>query len=231
MTPRQKLLLGLGLTGAVAAVFFWRRKQVTEEVLGVASKIQAAAADVVRTLLGVTDSAKWAASLYGVISRELPQLSPKARVLMVAHAAYESGWGQKAAAARGSNNIWNLTAGSAWTGQIDFQPDADLSYNVSECSRLGRPVTTQSNGKPACRIDQRWRKYPSVNEAVRDYWSFLGPQQNGGRYIKARAALEAGDTVGFARELAAVGYYTLPSAEYAKKLGEVVESVQRRLLV
>ena len=217
----QKLILGLGGAGLLFAVL--NRKAIV-------TNVTAAATGVVDTLLGVKDAAVWAQKLNGVIMKELPQLSAKARTIIIAHAAYESGWGQKAAAARGTNNIFNITAGSQWKGPIDVNVNGDLSFGVAECQRLGRPMTMQSNGKPACKIDQKWRKYASVNEAIRDYWSFLG-EQNGGRYLPARNALVAGDVPMFGQMLFTAGYFTLPPAEYVASMTKVVATAARFLAV
>ena len=184
---------------------------------------------MVDTLLGVTDQAVWATKLYLVIKDELPQTTPEGRILMVGHAAYESGWGQKAAAAKGTNNLWNITAGSAWKGRTYLHVNGDLSTKVTECARLGRPMDQMVAGQPACRIDQAWRAYATVNEAIRDYWAFLGPDQNGGRYYAARQALERGDAVDFAKKLYAAGYYTLSPDTYSAQMLAMVDSVKKRL--
>lgn len=215
--PRtQQLLLGAG--GAVLVLLFWKRKA-----------IMTASTEVVETLLGVKDAAVWAQKLYGVIGTELPQLSTQSKALIIAHAAYESGWGQKAAAAKGTNNIFNITAGSSWRGDTYVHIGGDLSFNQAECARLKRIMELQPNGKMACRIDQVWRKYPTVNAAVRDYWDFLGPRQNQGRYVPARQALEAGDIPTFGQRLFAAGYFTLPAADYIASMTKVVSTVGKFL--
>jgi flagellum-specific peptidoglycan hydrolase FlgJ len=84
-------------------------------------------------------------------------------------------------------------------------------------------------GRSYCKIDQLWRKYATLNEAVRDYWDFLGPNQNRGRYLVARTALEAGDATAFVRELKKAGYYTADQTEYTTAINNLVSSVNRRL--
>lgn len=182
----------------------------------------------IASLWGIADNAEWAYKLYLVISGELPHLSIVGRITMVAHAAYESGWGRVAKPAQ-YNNLWNLTAGNWWISQgrpTFVQANADLSFNASECAKKNRPMTMQSNGQMACRIDQVWRTYDSVNAAVKDYWEFLGPLQNGGRYVNARAELEQGDPVGFSKALYAAGYYTLPESQYTNNLVAIVNKVR-----
>lgn len=169
----------------------------------------------------------WAKRLYDVISSELPQLPVRSRLIMVAHAAYESGWGARPSTEL-TNNLYNVTAGSWWLGK-NFptyrQVNGDLSYAKADCDRQGRPMTVQPNGKLACKVDQIWRKYATVNDCIKDYWDFLGPNQNGGRYASARAALEAGDIATFGQRLYAAGYFTLPPDEYIKTLTSVVNTV------
>lgn len=215
--PQHKKWLWGGIAGAALLVALWKRKELSAMATG-----------AVKTLYGVTDSAKWAVSLYGVISQELPQLSVSGKLLMIAHGAQESGWGQKAAAARGTNNIWNITAGSQWKGPVDVQTLGDLSYDVNECEKKGLVMVRQKDGGLACRITQTWRKYATVNEAVRDYWDFLG-NQNARKFLPARNALERGNAVDFAAALGAAKYYTLPVAQYTSGLLAVVDSVKKRL--
>lgn len=160
----------------------------------------------------LTDRVIWARAMWAAIGAELPQLSTEAKVLILAHATYESGWGTARAAKRG-NNVFNITAGSAWTGAAWDDASGDTEYDA------------QGNLKPG-RIDQRWRIYDSLRHAVRDYWTFLGPNANRGRYVKARAALENGNVGTFATELYAAGYFTLPASKYATQLGAVVASVR-----
>lgn len=139
-------------------------------------------------------ASEWLQDMRAAVAEELPQLGAAARALVVAHAAYESGFGRGRAAVRGFN-VFNITAGSAWTGAswVDVGGDTDGEGN---------------------RITQTWRAYPSLRAAVADYWSFLGPTQNRGRYLSARSALQAGDLEGFARALSAAGYFTLQVDRY-----------------
>lgn len=159
----------------------------------------------------VTARVRWLRDLWAALGTELPQLSTEARVLALAHATMESGWGVTRQA-REAYNVWNLTAGSAWRGPT--MAGGDTEYDA------------QGNVRP---ITQAWRVYGSMGAAVRDYWAFLGPTANRGRYVAARAALERGDAVAFAQELYRAGYYTLPPARYAEQLGAVVRSVSAAL--
>lgn len=160
----------------------------------------------------VADSLSWTARLWAAIGRVLPQLSTQSRVIILAHAAYESGWGVKGRAAIKGNNVFNITAGSAWTGPKWEDVGGDLEYDAQGSAR---------------RITQVWRIYPNLDAAVADYWQFLGPNANRGRYTKARSALERGDVAVFVNELHAAGYFTLPPAQYLTQL----QGVMRRALV
>ena len=210
-------LLPIAIGAGILALYL-NRKAITE-----------AGGYLVSTLTGIVDHTLWAKRLYDVIGAELPQLSVSAKATMVAHAAYESGWGQATTAARTANNLFNLTAGSAWRGPVFVQANADLSYNLTECAKKGRTPTQQANGKMACRIDQTWRSYPSINAAVRDYWDFLGPNQNSGRYISARLALENGNVADFGQRLYTAGYFTLPPNEYIATLTSIVGTIKRMI--
>jgi flagellum-specific peptidoglycan hydrolase FlgJ len=154
--------------------------------------------------------AAWLLTLRDAVAKELPQLKDSARALLLAHAALESGWG-RAKAWRHGYNFGNITAGKAWKGAKWTDVDGD----------------TDAKGNP---ITQVWRAYSSLESAVADYWNFLGPDQNRGRYVKARACLEDADAINFARELHKAGYYELAEVEYARRLGSVLQIVLKELL-
>lgn len=153
-----------------------------------------------------TDRGAWVREVRDALALEVPSLTSDARALAVAHAALESGWGTARAARRGFN-IWNITAGSAWGGDswVDVGGDTDGAGN---------------------RITQAWRIYASLQDAARDYWSFLGPAQNRGRYVAARAALAWADLPRLCTELYAAGYFTLAPATYTARLTAVRADVR-----
>jgi flagellum-specific peptidoglycan hydrolase FlgJ len=160
--------------------------------------------------LAVMSRAEFAGALEMASALTVPNLSKPARDLLVAHGAFESGFGT-ARAAKAGFNVFNLTAGSAWDGERWTDVGGDTEYDA------------QGNVR---RIDQVWRKYASLDAAVADYWSFLGPSQNRGRYVAARARLSAGDVSGFCRELYAAGYFTLPAATYTARMNGVLLEVR-----
>jgi flagellum-specific peptidoglycan hydrolase FlgJ len=153
--------------------------------------------------------AAWLLTMEAAVEKELPQLKPSARALLLAHAALESGWGGARAWRRGFN-FGNITAGKAWQGAKWTDVGGDVDGK-------GNPIT------------QVWRAYSTVEDAIADYWDFLGPNQNRGRYVKARACLEQGDAINFALELHKAGYYELAAPEYARRLGVVLQIVLKEL--
>lgn len=155
------------------------------------------------------ERANWCLRIHGEVFETLPFLSGTATNLVVAHCALESGYGSARAAVRG-HNLANLTAGAYWLGPkwTDVGGDTDGEGN---------------------RITQVWRIYGSVTEGLVDYWRFLGPAANVGRYSAARDALERGQCETFARLLGKAGYYGLAPDEYARRLVAVLAAVTTHL--
>ena len=154
----------------------------------------------------------------------LPPLSVQTRALIIAHAAYESGWGI-AKAARVGFNFWNLTAGSLWKGEVVMGNDTEYEA-----------------GKSAAKaIVQRFRKYGSPVGAVIDYVKFLSTP----RYADGKAKLMKGDST-FVVDIGLYkygpdgkpmlawqgltspkgGFYTLPIERYAKEFELVLAEVK-----
>lgn len=172
-------------------------------------------------LRGFRDKQAWARAFFDAVGRTLPHLSREARLLVLAHAGFESGWGQGRAARKG-NNVFNVTAGSGWTGETWTDVNGDKAYNKATCEAQGRPMTLQPNGLMACVVDQVWRIYPGVEGAIEDYWRLLGS-----RYPLARAALEAVDIPTFSLRLREKGYYQAPLVEYSDTLAAVYKTATR----
>lgn len=154
---------------------------------------------------------QWVRYVFDEVTSVLPTLSVKARMLIVAHAAFESGYGQLSSAMKkGSNNLFNLTAGSSWLGPTVAGGDSNAA---------GQPIT------------QQWRVYPTYRASILDYWNFLGPNQNRGRYVAARNALQLGDVTQFAQQLYLAGYYELSPTLYASRLDGTFSAVSKLLTV
>lgn len=126
--------------------------------------------------------------------------------LVAAHAALESGWGQRPLLNGGgatSNNLFGIKAGSRWNGAVS---DAATTEYVN-----GEPIKTR----------ERFRAYPDAASAFQDYAQML---LNNPRY---RGVLNTGnDAQAFARGLAKGGYATDPG--YATKLERLATSLMRR---
>lgn len=122
---------------------------------------------------------------------------------VMAHAALESGWGQRpvrSAQGDDSLNLFGIKAGSSWQG-----------------ARTAAWTTEFEAGQPIAQT-QDFRQYTGLDETFADYVQLL---ERSPRY---RAALHTGDDVqAFAQGLAAGGYATDP--QYAQKLLRVSQSI------
>jgi flagellar protein FlgJ len=126
--------------------------------------------------------------------------------IVAAHAALESGWGQRpvrTAHGGDSNNLFGIKASGQWQGDV------------------AASTTTEYEHGAAVKRVERFRSYPDQAAAFRDYADLLTDNP---RY---QAALNAGsDARAFARGLAAGGYATDPS--YAEKLAGLAAKISRR---
>jgi len=129
--------------------------------------------------------------------------------IIAAHAALESGWGQRPlrqGSGADTNNLFGIKAGGKWQGDVT---DA-LTTEYADGS--GSPM----------KKTERFRSYPDQASAFRDYAQVLIDNP---RY---RAALHTGsDAHAFAQGLARGGYATDPN--YASKLGQLATRLQRTL--
>jgi hypothetical protein len=226
--PRVRPIFWWLLGGAVV-MFILAKKRADEEEVRSVESVEETAKDVIAQIEAGTARGDVVNQLYRAISAELPTLPRTSKLLMIAQAITESGWA-KGRAALNANNWWNITSGSAWTGDVFVDVNGDRSYTASNCKRVGRPMSFKdSKGRAYCKIDQKWRKYPTINDAVRDYWAFLGPNQNRGRYVTARGLLESGNVEGFVRELRKAGYYDAPVETYLRLVTSIVSSLPKYL--
>ena len=124
--------------------------------------------------------------------------------IVSAHAALESGWGQRplrTSTGESSHNLFGIKAGSKWDGA------------VNESS------TTEYIGGAAIKTRERFRSYPDAGSAFRDYAQMLSENP---RY---KSALGVGnDARAFAQGLAKGGYATDPA--YAAKLTRLATKLQ-----
>ena len=137
-------------------------------------------------------------------ARQAAQRLGVAPELVQAHAALESGWGQRplrTADGASSHNLFGIKAGAGWEGAA------------------GESTTTEYVNGAALKTRERFRAYPDAASAFQDYARVLTDNP---RY---RAALNTGnDTQAFAQGLARGGYATDPG--YAAKLARIAAGLQ-----
>ncbi len=119
--------------------------------------------------------------------------------LVSAHAALESGWGQRPLK---DHNLFGIKAGSNWDGAVSDS------------------ATTEYVGGAAIKTRERFRAYPDAGSAFRDYAQMLidNPRYKGALGV-------GGDARAFAQGLARGGYATDPG--YAAKLERLATKLQR----
>nr|WP_091667931.1 glucosaminidase domain-containing protein [Massilia sp. PDC64] len=124
--------------------------------------------------------------------------------LVSAHAALESGWGQRPlrnADGSSSFNLFGIKAGASWHGDV------------------AHSATTEYVGGAAIKTSAKFRAYPDQASAFRDYAQMLIDNP------RFRGALGAGnDAQAFAAGLAKGGYATDPA--YAAKLSRLAGKLQ-----
>ena len=137
-------------------------------------------------------------------ARQAAQQLGVAPELVQAHAALESGWGQRPLRVEGgasSHNLFGIKAGPRWNGAT------------------GDSTTTEYVNGAALTTRERFRAYPDAASAFQDYARVL---LDNPRY---RAALNTGnDAQAFAQGLARGGYATDP--DYASKLARIAGKLQ-----
>lgn len=153
-------------------------------------------ADTKQFVAGLLPAAQSAATQLGV--------SP---AILVAHAALESGWGQRPllnADGSNSHNLFGIKAGTDWHGATT------------------RVLTTEVQGGVAQKQMATFRSYHSYQEAFADYARLL---QSTPRY---QQVLNQGDSMqDFAQGLQRGGYATDPG--YANKLMDVMSSLRQSM--
>ena len=127
--------------------------------------------------------------------------------IVAAHAALESGWGQRPLRQgtwSDTNNLFGIKAGGKWQGEV--------ASNLT--------TEYEAGSGTALKKTERFRSYPDQASAFRDYAQVL---LDNPRY---RAALNTGADAGaFAQGLARGGYATDPN--YAAKLTQLATRLQR----
>lgn len=137
-------------------------------------------------------------------AREAGEMLGVAPELVSAHAALESGWGQRPLMTQGgasANNLFGMKAGEGWDGAVAESATTEYVHGV------------------AVRTSDRFRAYPDQASAFRDYAQLLlaNPRFHGA--LGAR-----NDARAFAEALAKSGYATDP--HYAAKLQSVAARIE-----
>jgi len=137
-------------------------------------------------------------------AREAAEKLGVAPELVSAHAALESGWGQRPLRnpdGSSTHNLFGIKAGTGWHGGV------------------AESATTEYVGGAALKTSARFRTYPDQASAFRDYAQMLIDNP------RFRGALGTGnDAQAFAAGLAKGGYATDPS--YAAKLTRLAGKLQ-----
>jgi flagellar protein FlgJ len=138
------------------------------------------------------------------LAREAGEMLGVAPELVAAHAALESGWGQrplKGADGAATHNLFGVKAGQGWNGAVSASSTTEYVHGA------------------ALKTNAAFRAYPDQASAFRDYAQLL---LNNPRF---QGALGAGsDARAFARGLASGGYATDPA--YAAKLESVAAKLR-----
>lgn len=138
------------------------------------------------------------------MAREAGQRLGVAPEVITAHAALESGWGQRPLRhpdGTDTHNLFGIKAGGAWSGDVASAATTEYENGVAQ------PRT------------ERFRSYPDTVSAFRDFSKLLlsNPRYHG--------ALNAGiDVQAYGQGLVRGGYATDPA--YADKLARVVARLQ-----
>jgi flagellar protein FlgJ len=171
------------------------------------SVAQARASQAANAIIGDSDSLDHQQAFLESIAPWAKEAADKLGVapeLVSAHAALESGWGQrplKNGDGSSSNNLFGIKAGSGWHGDV------------------AESATTEYVGGAALKTSAKFRSYPDQASAFRDYARMLTDNP------RFKGALGAGsDAHAFANALAKGGYATDPA--YAAKLSRLAGKLQ-----
>lgn len=210
----------LGFAGAGVSTYFSLR------AAGIVGELPRASGGglLVDTLTMTSTKEDFVRAIMSAAARVRPSLSQKARGLLAAWAAHESGWG-KTRQAKLANNLWNISKGS-WSGPT--LPGGDTEY--TEGSKEVKVIT------------QEWRRYATLDAAVADLFTLLENSRYT-NYREAVGALQAGDetfvtrlgvfelgpdkvTVRVETRPNTAGFYTAPRTEYQRSISKLWVEVQ-----
>ena len=218
--PKKTIYWTLGGLATLVVWARWKRRGEAPPNETLFDSVKEAVRETKDEIRVLVDRGAWTRRMYQAISESLPPLPAQSKLVIIAHAVTESGWASQSRAVKNGYNYWNITAGSSWTGPVYVDVNGDKSYQKTACKSLGRPMDFKdSKGRAYCKIDQKWRSWPSLEAAVRGYWDFMG-----GRYIAAREALIAGDIPTFVTKLAEKGYFDpAVKGEYLTNMQSIIK--------
>lgn len=148
--------------------------------------------------------AEFVAKVWPFVKNKLADEDRKVQLAVLAHAAYETGWGKARAYVYG-NNLFNITR--LTTDPRPVIMASDLEYSTKDSAPK--------------KITQRFAAYDTLGDSLEHYWQFIGRT----RYEQAIPCLRAGDLPGFISALSKGRYFTLPLADYLSTYLKMVQSV------
>lgn len=214
-------LLGLGALGGTTFVIL-KASGVLEVSRGEGDSF------IMDTFTMTTTKKQFVASVMDAARQADPSLSREPLIMLAAWAAYESGWGKTPQAQR-AFNVFNLTAGSSWPAEMTMD-GTDTEYTPGQ--------------QGAKKITQKWRKYASLADQLRDLLGNFLVNTRWVNYRQALAELKAGDVRAFTtlgvnevdpadpKRVVRVappdwgGYYTLARSKYQASMNKLVAEVR-----
>ena len=198
---------GLGLADMLVQQLTRRGLIGKKAAAGLESAPGASSSKPVSTAPAPSTAAPSPAQRIGFVQAITPYAQQAAQALgvssdtIIAHAALETGWGQRVPAGASSNNLFGVKASGSWGGAV-----------------ASASTTEYQQGRAANSV-QGFRAYGSLQQGIADYVAVL---QGNTRYS---AALGTGDDAqAFGTALQRGGYATDPA--YAQKLTATVASVR-----
>jgi flagellar protein FlgJ len=147
-------------------------------------------------------------------------------VFVTAQAALETGW--KSKGAEGTNNLFGITRGSSWRGEVKLCLTTE--YFATPDKRFTAPervvsVTPAGGGRYAYRVYRLFRVYDSLEACLYDHLAVL----RGAGYADAWAYRS--DAKEYALRISdCVGAKYATSADYARVMCGVIDTVNKRII-
>lgn len=157
----------------------------------------------------------FAKKVYGKVKNR--EISP---IFVTAQAVLETNWG---AHINGKNNLFNITKGLSWTGQVDMVEITQYFVNSKKTlfppEKVLRKVRFDTN-KWQYKVIRAFRHYESIDECIEDYYKlFKNPLYDEALNYKDNAFMFALKVTDIYRNKYSI------SPEYYKKLRSVIISL------